>query len=92
MRNWLTVSVGDQRSGGLIDPSILQVDQFNAVRINQTTIGQRLVLPEPTIPAVGKMFAVINVGTQAFQLLEALVEPRTTLLLFWDGTAWSRVI
>ena len=92
VRNWATISIEDQGSGGIIDPVILQVDKFNAVRINQSTAGRTLAVPEPTIATHGKMFAVINVGIEAFGMLGVVVEPRSTLLLFWDGATWSRVI
>jgi hypothetical protein len=92
VRNWATISIEDQGSGGIIDPVILQVDKFNAVRINQSTTGRTLAVPEPTIATHGKMFAVINVGIEAFRMLGVVVEPRSTLLLFWDGATWSRVI
>lgn len=74
--------------GGVIGTAPNTVDKFAAFSVAQTTAGQTLSLPSPTITGDDYLAIVANVGTVAFTIHGSLVNAQQVALLTWDGTGW----
>jgi hypothetical protein len=89
VRNWKMLPLNNFTSGGSIGTAAGTVDTFAGVLINQTTAGQNLTLPNPTVTMAGKTFIVDNVGTAAFTMGGLQIAGATLVTFFWDGIQWA---
>lgn len=64
------------------------VDRAASVAINQTTAGITLTIPDPTVTTPGKIFIVVNTGTQSVTVGGKSVSPSTFVIFVWSGSAW----
>jgi len=79
--------LGDFPAGGSIGLASATVDQYTSITINQTSFGQTLTIPTPTITSEARYFFIQNSGTEAFQLLGQPINIGVSSLLFWNVTA-----
>jgi hypothetical protein len=90
------VPVGDKATGGDIGTAVATVDVATAFAVNQTTAGQTLTLPAPTVATAGRRVVVMNTGTQSFDLYGVTLTvpgtPQTAAASFiWTAAAWVHV-
>jgi hypothetical protein len=83
------VSLGNFSVSGVIGGGAATVDTASLIKINQTTVGVQLSLPNPTDTTGGRMVQIANYGVVPFTMLGLQVEPRTARNALWDGAAWA---
>jgi hypothetical protein len=83
------VAITDRATGGDIGTAAATVDVATTFNINQTTVGQTITIPAPTVTTAGRIIYISNVGTTSFSLLGATVSAGATATLMWNGTAWT---
>ena len=81
-------------NSGAIGTAAATVDIYTAFTINQTTAGQTLTVPTPTVGAAastGRIIYISNIGSVSFTLLAsgATVNAGTSATLVFNGTAWT---
>lgn len=77
--------LGNFAAGGSIGTAPNTVDANVCIQIAQTTAGQTLTLPAPTLNAVVRQTIIQNTGTAAFTILGALLNPGASLVALWNG-------
>lgn len=84
----------DYPLSGSIGTAASTIDQFDRIKINQTTPGITLSLPKPTNGKVRTCeIWVINVGTVPFTIsnVAAIVDTGSTVIVKWVATKWTAV-
>lgn len=76
-------------TGGSIGSAASTVDVSPGAMINQTTTGQTLTLPSPTLTTEKALFTVVNVGTASFSLMGIIFYPGTGSIFEWTGSIWA---
>jgi hypothetical protein len=84
-----TTTIANLATGGVIGTAATTVDIGSAFNINQTTAGQALTLPSPTIADAGLLVKISNVGTASFTLNGQLMPVNATTEFLWNGTIWT---
>ncbi|MBW3538623.1 hypothetical protein KY386_04000, partial [Candidatus Parcubacteria bacterium] len=84
-----TLAITDLPLGGDIGTATATVDIYTAFNLNQTTAGQTVTIPAPTVTTAGRVIYLANVGTANFTLLGSTVSTGTTATMLWNGTAWT---
>ena len=79
-------------NGGLIGDAEQTVDITSLISINQTTPNQILLLPTPSISSNIKHLFILNNGSVTFSVYSTYLEPNSTVLCLWNGTAWNSLI
>ena len=82
------VSISDQPTGGNIGTAVATVDSATTFNVNQTTAGQALTLPSPTMTPAGRIVYVNNVGSASFTMYNATIPSGEGRSFEWNGTAW----
>ena len=86
-----TLSVANLITGGNIGTAAATVDVNSSFNIAQSTSGQTITLPTPTVTSAGRMAYISNTGTASFVLLGQTISPGATFNAIYNGTAWSLV-
>ena len=76
-------------AGGPIGTAVATVDTHTSFTVNQTTGSQALTIPFPTLTTAGRTIYISNIGTAAFTISSAVINPGITAAYFWNGTAWT---
>lgn len=77
--------LGNFATGGVIGTAATTVDIVGNLGIAQTTAGQTLSLPNPTITRPGLQTIVANTGTAAFTIYGAVVQPGQQTVIGYQG-------
>jgi len=76
-------------TGGVIGLATATVDIFEAFNISQTTSGQTVTLPNPSVTTNQKLVYVSNTGTASFNLYGTNLEPKKmTPVIFNTTNGW----
>lgn len=90
--SWSTVFgpllLADFPVGGAIGTAAATVDLASHIAIPQTTVGQTVTVPAPTLVTQGRMLVITNTGTVSVTVLAAPLLNGNSLLANWNGTAW----
>ena len=81
-----TLTIANLATGGSIGAAAGTVDNFSSFDVNQTTAGQALTLPAPTISEDGQLAFISNVGTASFTIAGRTIEVGTGIGFKWDAT------
>jgi hypothetical protein len=73
-------------TGGVIGLATATVDIFEAFNIAQTTAGQTVTLPNPSVTTNQKLVYVCNTGTASFNLYGTNLEPNKIATLIYNTT------
>lgn len=84
-------AIADLPAGGSIGSAATTVDIRSAFTINQTTAGQTITLPNPTVTTGGLRVIVMNIGTEAFLFYGQNTAIGDGAQVMWNGTAWSAI-
>ena len=74
-----------------IGAAVDAVDIASSFTINQSTVGIKLTLPNPTDPMAGQLVIVNNIGIVNIIVQNSTIYPSTTVIFSWNGAAWGRV-
>jgi hypothetical protein len=82
------VTVTDRPTGGAIGTAAATVNVASQFRVNQTTAGQTITVPNPTV-ALGlyRRIVVVNIGTVPFQFNGSPLAPGSSSELTWSGAS-----
>lgn len=86
------IAITNKPVGGLIGTAAATVDAGLSFEITQTTAGQTITLPSPTLNPTVPKFAIIKnnvASTQAITLYGNEIAAGNTGLVYWNGTIWS---
>ena len=83
------IALSDFPTGGSIGSAATTVDVATSFTVNQTTAGQTLTIPSPTVTTAGRSVYISNVGTQTFTIGSFTIAPAGTAQFVWNGTAWT---
>lgn len=83
------IAVTNKATGGSIGTAATTVDIASSLNVNQTTAGQTLTLPNPTVTGLSHLIVVNNVGSVSFTVLSTVLAPGAGILVDWTGSAWS---
>jgi Chaperone of endosialidase len=80
-------------TGGAIGTAAATVDAFTSFVISgQTTTGQALSLPSPTVLTAGKIVTITNTSTASFTMYSTQLSASSPSASFiWTGSAWSPI-
>ncbi len=84
-------AIGNLATGGVIGTATATIDSGTNFNITQTTAGQTLTLPSPTVTTAGRIAYINNTGTAAFTMLGASVPASQGITAMWTGSAWTRL-
>jgi len=91
-----TLAVANDSNGGALGgtpasplSAAASVDVYTAISINQTTAGQTITLPSPTVTTAGRVLYISNIGSTSFIIGGTTISTGTTVTLIWNGTTWS---
>ncbi len=81
-------------NSGAIGTAAATVDLYTSFTINQSTAGQTLTIPTPTVGAAastGRVIYIANIGSTSFTLLSggATLNAGSTATLLFNGTTWT---
>jgi hypothetical protein len=71
--------------GGSIGSAAATVDANVCIQIPQTTAGQTLTVPAPTLNTVVRQTIIQNTGTASFTVFGSLVLPGASIIALWNG-------
>jgi len=83
------ITLGDFPTGGSIGTAPNTVDIVSHIRIGQTTAGQTLTLPVPSVPDNGVELVIYNSGKVPFTMLGEIVSARQSLTAMLEGGVWT---
>jgi hypothetical protein len=83
------IAIANLASGGSIGTAATTVDVSTTLNVSQTTAGQTLTLPTPTVTTAGRIVYINNVGTASFLMLGETIAPSTSYSFEWNGSAWE---
>ncbi len=83
-----TSAISNLSSGGQIGTAVTTVDVFSAFAVTQTSSGQALLLPSPTIGTAGRVVIVSNSGTASFTMHGLTIGPNQQAQYIYSGSAW----
>jgi|GEM_PF-7049532 len=85
------IIIANLPSGGSIGSASTTVDVGSYFNINQTTSGQTITIPNPSLTTATKNLRIRNIGTTAFTLSPGGVcNPSTYgIELDWTGSTWA---
>jgi hypothetical protein len=83
-------SIANLATGGSIGTAATTVDICSSFNIAQTTTGQTITLPAPTLVAAGINVTIGNVGSTSFTILGTVVLIGSYISVQWNGTAWTK--
>ena len=88
-----TYAVGDLPSGGNIGTAAATVDIYTNFTIAQTTAGQTVTIPAPTVTTTGRIIYLTNVGSAGYTIGGSVASPGTTMAFIWNSvtSAWTLV-
>lgn len=86
------LAVADLPTGGNIGTAGTTVDIRSSFKINQTTAGQTITLPNPSNGVGGRRVTVLNVGSQSFTFYGQTVATSTGIQVMWSSSAWLPII
>lgn len=91
-----SVSISDLPTGGSIGSAASTVDMYSTIFLNQTTVGQTITIPTPTVTTAGRIIWIQNKGTAGVRLVNSsgpalgpTGTPMSGLFGIYDGSAWS---
>lgn len=84
-------AITNKATGGNIGSAATTVDIDSGFDVNQTTAGQTLTLPSPTVTTSGRHAFVNNVGSTSFTMLGISLSNGASLHAMWNGAAWSLI-
>jgi hypothetical protein len=84
------VSIANKPTGGDIAAANVTVDISNSFNINQTTAGQNLTLPTPSVTTITNEVTITNVGTVDFVMYGVTVAPFTSAQFLYT-TSWGTI-
>lgn len=91
----IPVAVTNVAGGGTIGANTITVDVASVIEVNQTTAGQTLTVPNPTITTQARLLYIINIGSVDFTLLASTVKAigagsKSMTCLIWSpgATRW----
>jgi fibronectin-binding autotransporter adhesin len=82
-------AVSDVAAGGNIGSAATTVDAATTFNINQTTAGQNLALPSPTVTTAGRIVFINNVGTTSFTMYGNVIPTGQGRNFEWNGATWT---
>ena len=85
------VTIGNKVTGGVIGTAATTVDIASIFKVNQTTAGQTLTLPNPTLLALSQTVTVKNSGNSSFIMYGVTLTVNSSADFLWDGSVWSYV-
>ncbi|HEX8181996.1 MAG TPA: hypothetical protein VF575_00165 [Candidatus Saccharimonadales bacterium] len=85
------ITIANLVAGGAIGTAAATVDVATTIAITQTTAGQTLTIPAPTITTAGRLLYISNTGTVSFTVggVNTILVPNSTTTLVWNGTQWT---
>jgi hypothetical protein len=83
------LSITDKPTGGAIGTASTTVDISTTFTVNQTTAGQTLTLPNPTVTTAGRVIYVLNTGGTTFNIGTVVFAIGSTAEYIWNGTTWT---
>ncbi len=88
-----TMAIGDLATGGNIGTAATTVDIYTNFTIAQTTAGQTLTIPAPTVTTTGRLIYLTNIGSAGYTIGGSVASPGTTMAFVWNSTtsAWTLV-
>lgn len=81
-------TLGNFPVGGVIGTAPNTVDIANSFQITQTTAGQILSLPVPSVPDDGVLVDIINNGTASFTMHTAVIAVNTHTFFILNNGVW----
>jgi hypothetical protein len=85
------LALGNFAAGGSIGAAADTVDKFACIQIAQTTAGQTVTIPSPTITTAGRLCILQNTGSQSVTAVGAAIAAGAAAIITWNGAAWARV-
>lgn len=86
-----TLAIANLATGGVIGTAVATVDIFEKFNLNQTTAGQSVTLPIPSIATNNKIVYLANVGTVSVIMYGSTLEPNTVIPIIYDTVkGWMR--
>jgi len=82
------VALGNYPTGGSIGTAATTVDITTSLAIAQTTAGQTLSLPLPTVTSAGRILFVSNSGSVSFIMQGQTINAGANATYIWNGSAW----
>lgn len=83
-----SLTVANLAAGGVIGTAVTTVDIGSSFIINQTTTGQTITLPTPTVATDVRTVQVTNSGTASFSIYSILISAGNSATFIWTTTAW----
>ena len=81
-------TITNKPTGGNIETAANSVDIGSTFSINQTTAGQTLTIPSPTVTTAGRIIKISNIGTVSFKIANIVLAPSKFADFLWTGSAW----
>lgn len=81
-------ALADFPAGGSIGSAATTVDAYQQFRIAQTTAGQIMSLPAPTLAADGYIVSVVNTGSASFIISGQAIAAGSAAIFHWNGVTW----
>jgi len=81
--------IADLPAGGAIGTAATTVDLYSSFSIGQTTAGQTITLPAPSVTSSGHVAYVTNAGSTSFSFYGLTVGSGTSAEVIWDATLAS---
>ena len=83
-----TLTLGNFATGGSIGTAASTVDIYTSISVTQTTSGQTLTVPAPTVTTqYGRVIYLSNVGTTSFDYSGVRIPSGSTATLIWSNTS-----
>ena len=84
-----TLAVANLAAGGNIGTAAATVDQYSSFNLSQSTTGQTITLPNPTVASAGRVAYVNNIGTVSVKFFNQVLAPQSSMMAIWSGTQWT---
>lgn len=83
-----SLDIADLSTGGLIGTAANTVDVYSTFNIEQTTPGQSLSLPAPTVTTLSRTITVVNSGTVEIKVLGTAIGAGSFGQYTWNASSW----
>jgi hypothetical protein len=85
------IQLNDYPFGGSLGTSLNTVDTTYSILINQTTSGQTLIIPTPSLNNNARYLIITNNGTASFAITSSTISPGNSNLYVWNTSSWKLI-
>ena len=76
-------------TGGTLGSASSTVDAYTYFTVSQSTTGQTITIPAPSVGTAGRIIYISNIGSASFNIGGSIISTGSTASLIYNGSTWT---